>query len=213
MIRDNALSVSGLLVNITGGPSIYPYQPKGYYAHLNFPKRTYKSDTKRENQNRRGVYMHWQRQFLHPMLRAFDAPSREECTVKRPISNTPLAALTLLNDPTFVEAAHIFAQHIMQEHGHQGPFADHEKSDITDERIRWAFTHALSRTPNKREVELLRKLYESQLAIYQGEPSTAGELISIGLSDFPDSLDHVELAAWTSVARAIFNLNETITRN
>ena len=92
MIRDNALAVSGLLVHELGGISIRPYQPAGYYRHLNFPKRTYKSDTN-QNQWRRGVYVHWQRQFLHPMLRAFDAPSREECTVQRTRSNTAIAAM------------------------------------------------------------------------------------------------------------------------
>ncbi|MCA9058640.1 MAG: PSD1 domain-containing protein, partial [Planctomycetaceae bacterium] len=90
MIRDNALAVSGLLVRQVGGPSARPYQPVGYYRHLNFPTRTYVASPD-EQQWRRGVYMHWQRQFLHPMLKAFDAPTREECTARRPRSNTPLA--------------------------------------------------------------------------------------------------------------------------
>jgi hypothetical protein len=84
---------------------VKPYQPKGYYQHLNFPTRTYKPDAG-SNQYRRGIYTHWQRIFLHPMLKAFDAPSREEGSAERPVSNTPLAALTLLNDPSFIEAAH-----------------------------------------------------------------------------------------------------------
>lgn len=95
-IRDNALSVSGLLVNKLDGLSAKPYQPAGYYKHLNFPTRTYKPDTD-ENQYRRGVYTHWQRTFLHPSMLAFDAPSREECVAPRPVSNTPSAALALLN--------------------------------------------------------------------------------------------------------------------
>ncbi|MEK6233941.1 MAG: DUF1549 and DUF1553 domain-containing protein, partial [Planctomycetales bacterium] len=107
-VRDAALSVSGLLVLDYGGASVKPYQPANYYRHLNFPTRKYSHHTD-QRQWRRGVYMHWQRQFLHPMLRAMDAPSREECTAVRPRSNTPLAALTLLNDPTFVEAARAFA--------------------------------------------------------------------------------------------------------
>ena len=112
VIRDNALSLAGLLVLDVGGGPAKPYQPVGYYRHLNFPKREYQAD-KDSQQWRRGVYTHWQRQFLHPMLRAFDAPSREECTTQRPRSNTPLAALVLLNDPTFVEAARVFAQRVM----------------------------------------------------------------------------------------------------
>ena len=87
-----------------GGQVAKPYQPVGYYLPLNFPRRAYKADMN-ANQYRRAVYVHWQRQFLHPMFRAFDAPTREECTAQRPVSNTPLAALTLMNDPTFVAAA------------------------------------------------------------------------------------------------------------
>ncbi len=109
MVRDNALAISGLLVTDYGGASVNPYQPAGYYRHLNFPERRYQADSD-QRQWRRGIYVHWQRQFLHPMLKALDAPSREECTAQRPRSNTPLAALTLLNDPTFVEAARVFCR-------------------------------------------------------------------------------------------------------
>lgn len=98
MIRDNALTLSSLLVKKIGGDSVRPYQPPGYYAHLNFPKRTYQPSTG-SDQYRRGLYTHWQRQFLHPAMKAFDAPSRETCAAQRPTSNTPMAALVLLNDP------------------------------------------------------------------------------------------------------------------
>ena len=107
-VRDNALLLSGLLVSKIGGPSVRPYQPIGYYSNLNFPKRTYVHD-KGESQYRRGLYTHWQRTFLHPSMMAFDAPSRQECTAERATSNTPMQALTLLNDPTYVEAARVFA--------------------------------------------------------------------------------------------------------
>ena len=100
MIRDNALAISGLLSKKIGGPSVRPYQPAGYYKHLNFPRRTYVASTG-EDQYRRTLYTHWQRTFLHPSLRAFDAPSREECTVSRPRSNTSLQSLVLLNDPIY----------------------------------------------------------------------------------------------------------------
>ncbi len=103
-IRDNALAVSGLLVRNVGGEVVRPYQPAKYYSSLNFPERDYTASIG-EDQFRRAVYVHWQRQFLHPWLLAFDAPTREECTAARPISSTPSAALVLLNDPTFVEAA------------------------------------------------------------------------------------------------------------
>ena len=110
MVRDNALAVSGLLVAArSAAPSVKPYQPAGYWRYLNFPTRDWTHD-KGENQYRRGLYTYWQRTFLHPSLLAFDAPTREECTVERPRSNTPQQALVLLNDPTYVEAARVFAE-------------------------------------------------------------------------------------------------------
>lgn len=201
MVRDNALAVSGLLVREIGGDSAKPYQPEGYYAHLNFPKRTYKSDTGSQ-QYRRGVYTHWQRTFLHPALLAFDAPSREECTAERPISNTPLAALVLLNDPSFVEAARVFAVRILESGGTNA-----------EQRAIWAWRQVLSRTPKEREVRLLVQLYENHHEHYQAHRGAAEKLLSVGLSPRPAGHKLDELAAWTSVARALLNLNETITRN
>ena len=113
-IRDNALSVSGLLAAKVGGPSAKPYQPAGFWSYLNFPPREWQSD-KGENQYRRGLYTYWCRSFLHPSLFAFDAPTREECTNERSRSSTPLQALVLLNDPTYVEAARALAQRILKE--------------------------------------------------------------------------------------------------
>ncbi|MFN3648307.1 MAG: PSD1 and planctomycete cytochrome C domain-containing protein [Armatimonadota bacterium] len=201
MVRDTALAVSGLLVERLGGPSARPYQPEGYYSLLNFPRRTYTADQD-DSQWRRGVYMHWQRQYLHPMLRAFDAPSREECTAQRPVTNTPLAALTLLNDPTFVEAARVFAARILRAGG------------AGDEaRIRWAWRQAVSRMPNEREVGALRKLLAANRAIYAADPAAAKELLATGLAPPPAGLEPAEVAAWTAVARALLNLSETISRN
>ncbi len=202
MIRDNALQVSGLLVHQVGGPSVRPYQPTGYYRHLNFPKRTY-SHHDDERQWRRGVYVHWQRQFLHPMLKAFDAPSREECTAQRPQSNTPLAALTLLNDPTFVEAARGFALRILRESG----------TEETAGRLGFAMELALSREPDDYETTLLTELLHNTQQALQQSPEAADSLLSVGRADTPDGVDHAELAAWTAVARAILNLDELITRN
>ena len=143
LIRDNALAVSGLLVRDLGGRSVKPYQPKGLLRHLNFPQRTYQHDSG-SNQYRRGVYTHWQRQFLHPAMKSFDAPPREECTAERPRSNTPLAALVLLNDPSYVEAARVFAERILQ-------------SDVNSDeaRIDAVFAKALSRSPNVNEQAIL----------------------------------------------------------
>ncbi len=200
-VRDNALVISGLLVTEQGGTSVRPYQPAGYYRHLNFPKRTYQHDVD-QRQWRRGVYVHWQRQFLHPMLKAFDAPTREECVARRPQSNTPLAALALLNDPSFVEAARVFAERILCDGG-----------ESTDARLAFAFHHAVSRVPDARENDLLSKLLASSRKRYESDTKAAGELISTGQAPRAENVDPIELAAWTTVARAILNMNQTITRN
>jgi hypothetical protein len=200
-IRDNALTVSGLLVRTVGGRSVRPYQPEGYYEFLNFPKRTYKADTG-EQQYRRGLYTHWQRCYLHPMLKAFDAPSREECTAQRSISNTPQSALVQLNDPTFIEAARAFAARIVE---HGGP--------TTDDRLRWAWRQALAREPASRELAALRRLLDSELSEFRDDRPAAEKLLRTGQTASSPTIDAVELAAWTSVARTIFNLNEFNTRN
>jgi hypothetical protein len=201
MVRDTALAVSGLLVREYGGRPAKPYQPAGYYRHLNFPTRTYRAD-ENDQQWRRGVYVHWQRQYLHPMLKAMDAPSREECTAERPRSNTPTAALTLLNDPTFVEAARAFATRILTEGG---------ASNYA--RINYAFREALSRPPDSWERGRITELLIAGRADYRKNPGGARDLIETGLSDPSKDVDSVQLAAWTTVARAILNLNETIARN
>jgi hypothetical protein len=147
MVRDNALAVGGILVLDDGGASVKPYQPPGYYRHLNFPQRKYRQHTD-ARQYRRGVYVHWQRQFLHPMLKAMDAPSREECTARRARSNTPTAAMVLLNDPSFVEAARAFAQRIVNEGG-----------KTPKQRLEYAYRAALSRMPDEQERQILGKLW------------------------------------------------------
>lgn len=201
MVRDDALFISGLLVDESGGLSVRPYQPEGYYRHLNFPKRVYKPDQD-SRQWRRGVYVHWQRQYLHPMLKAFDAPSREECTAERPRSNTPLAALALLNDPTFVEAARGFATRILA-----------SGAETDDARLDYAFRQAVSRTPDEFERPVMHQLLADGRRRYLADKPAAVELMAIGDSLAGRDLDPVELAAWMQVTRTILNLNETITRN
>ncbi|MEO2049285.1 MAG: PSD1 and planctomycete cytochrome C domain-containing protein [Pirellulales bacterium] len=201
MVRDQILTVSGLLQTNFGGPSIRPYQPAGYYRNLNFPTRTYHADTDRQ-QWRRGVYLHWQRQFLHPMFMALDAPSREECTAQRPQSNTPLAALTLLNDPSLVEAARVFAQRILSEGGPE-----------TQQRLDFAFRLAVSHRPDESQRTLLTNLLQLRQQQFANDPPSAEKLIQTGNAPVATHLDLIELAAWTSVARAILNMNETIMRN
>src|SRR5262245_20372615 len=182
MVRDNALAISGLLVLDVGGGPVKPYQPAGFYRHLNFPARVYKADTD-ARQWRRGVYTHWQRQYLHPMFKAFDAPTREECTAQRPRSNTPLAALVLLNDPTFVECARMFAQRVLA------------KGGATDaERLVFAFRETTSRAPDEVERGVLLKLLEKNRVASKADPKAAAELVKIGLSPVPKDADLPEIA-------------------
>jgi hypothetical protein len=200
-VRDNALSAAGLINLDIGGPSVYPYQPEGYYAALQFPDREYLPDSD-ERQYRRGVYIHWQRTFLHPMLANFDAPSREECTASRNISSTPQQALTLLNDPTFVEAARALAEEAVT------PRAGADFGSDLDE----AFERLLSRPATGRERDSLERFYEVQLAYYRGKPEEAAKFLRVGLHPPTVLVDDPTLAAWTSVARVLLNLNETIVR-
>jgi hypothetical protein len=199
-VRDNALAISGLLIRDIGGRSVHPYQPAGYWSHMNFPARTWPTD-QGANLHRRGLYTWWQRMFLHPAMVAFDAPSREECTVERPRSNIPQQALVLLNDPTFVEAARGLAERILESGG-----------DETADRIAWVWKEVLSRSPQPQEAEVLAGIYQKHLAQYQADPESAKQLLGVGTLPVNASLDAVELAAWTSVARIMLNLNETITR-
>ena len=201
VVRDSSLAVSGLLVTTIDGPSVKPYQPPGYYRHLNFPEREYQPDND-DRQWRRGVYMHWQRQYLHPMLKAFDAPSREECTAQRLRSNTPLAALVLLNDPTFVEAARAFAARIL-----------HEGGAAIDERLNFAFDWAVSRPASDNERKLLQSLLASSQSYYAENSEAVDKLLAVGLKPVPADLNRAELASWTIVARTILSMNEALTRN
>ena len=198
-VRDAALVASGLLVEQLGGPSVHPYQPAGYYRHLNFPKRTYKRDSSRQ-QWRRGLYVHWQRMFLHPQLLAFDAPTREECTATRMRSNTPKAALVLLNDPTFVEAARKLAERVMTE------------ADTDDARLTVLWRQAVSREPDEEEHALLAGLLARRRQEYRDNTQAAAELLAVGIAPRDESLDTAELAAWTAIARAVLNLREAIGR-
>jgi mono/diheme cytochrome c family protein len=199
-VRDTALAVSGLLVERLGGPSVHPYQPAGYYQHLNFPQREYVADTD-ERQWRRGLYVHWQRMFLHPQLLAFDATTREECTAVRMRSNTPKAALVLLNDPTFVEAARKLAERTLA-------------TEAVDDagRVDWLWRQALSRVPDSAERELLLGLLARRRAEFRRAPGAAAELLAVGIAPRDAALDPVELASWTATARAVLNLHEAFGR-
>jgi hypothetical protein len=199
-VHDLMLQISGLLVDSFGGPSVRPYQPDGYLAALNFPKRAW-SASRNDDLYRRGIYTFWQRTFLQPTMLNFDAPTREECAVNRVNSNTPLQALDLLNDPTFVEAARVFGQHILQRGG-----SLHKK-------IEWAFQQATGRPPDSDEIGVLTDLHKESLAHFKADPAGAGSLLKIGDSHAPQNLPPADLAAMSNVARVIMNLHEVITRD
>jgi hypothetical protein len=180
---------------------VNPYQPAGYWSYLNFPRREWQNSASTE-QYRRGLYTYWCRSFPHPSLSAFDAPSREECTNERTRSSTPLQALVLLNDPTYVEAAKKFAERIITTGG-----------KTTAERLNFAFKQALSRPAKATEVTILEEMLTKHIAEFKGNPDAATKLLSTGYSPVSKMADNAELAAWTSISRVILNLHEAVTRN
>ncbi len=200
-VRDNALAIAGLLkLDGVGGPSVKPYQPAGYYESLQFPDRDYVADGD-ARQWRRGLYMHWQRTFLHPMLANFDAPARDECAAARNASNTPQQALTLLNDPEFVEAARVFARRLLE---------DPAATDDTG-RVRLAYRLALNREPRGKELASLLDFLGTQREVFRAAPADAAKSLAVGLA--PQAiLDPVEHAAWAQLTRVLLNTQEAITR-
>ncbi|MDA1017105.1 MAG: PSD1 and planctomycete cytochrome C domain-containing protein [Planctomycetota bacterium] len=199
-VRDNALAISGLLSRKIGGRSVKPYQPANYWYRL-YKDGKYNQDHG-EDLYRRGVYTYWRRSFWHPSLQAFDAPAREECVAQRPNSNTPQQSLVLLNDPIYIEAARVFATRLIQDGGSK-----------TTDRLTLAFQRAVARSPSQLEVETLTQLLSRKTARYAKDEAAAKLFATIGESPVSKDIAPVELAAWTSVARVILNLHETITRN
>ncbi|WP_422926600.1 PSD1 and planctomycete cytochrome C domain-containing protein [Singulisphaera sp. PoT] len=206
-IRDLALSASGLLDPRIGGMSVSPYQPPGLWEELSFrmDNKNWTAQSYEQSHGRdlyrRTMYTFWKRTSPPPTLATFDAPDRETCTVRRARTNTPLQALVLLNDPTYVEAARKLAERMMVEGG---------KSP--EERINLAYRLALSRAPRAEEVEVLKTLFEAQAGVYRKDNAAAVKLLTVGESGRNAALATDELAAWTMVAAAILNLDETVTK-
>ena len=208
-IRDNALAIAGLLDTTVGGPPVKPYQPVGYYTNIQFPDRDYVPSTGGD-QYRRGIYTHWQRTFLQPSLAAFDAPSREEACPVRTEANTPQQALTLLNDPTYIEAARVLAQTTLLQKNRLG------RATIADATV---VLQLLDRVrggrplrANHSDVTTLLDLLSSARRHYSNNMSDARRLIGVGMYPLSLEIDARELASWTNVCRALLNLHETITR-
>jgi len=205
-IRDQALAVSGLLNNDIGGKSVFPYQPPGLWEELmsradgaNWTAQTY-TPSKGRDLYRRTMYTFWKRTSPPPTLSTFDAPDRETCTVRRLRTNTPLQALILMNDPTYVEASRKLAERLLTE------------ADSDQKRVELAFRLATSRPPSEKEIAVLLRIHQAQVEVYRKNCDAATKLLGVGESPRNEKLDQAELAAWTMVSSVILNLDETITK-
>ena len=203
-VRDNALAASGLLDARIGGPSVFPYQPKGLWKEMAygdmFTAQVYRQGSG-DDLYRRSMYTFWKRTIPPPSLAVFDAPDREKCIARRSRTNTPLQALVLMNDPTYVEASRALAGEMILRGGREPA-----------ERLRFAFERALARPPSAVESKLLQGLAREQAAKFRAEPQLASDLLQVGQWQAPESLAEPELAAWTIVASSILNLDETISK-
>ncbi len=200
-IRDQALFVSGLLVEKLGGPSVKPYQPAGLLKDMVFSNMTNYDQAKGEGLWRRSLYTFWKRTVMPPAMHVFDASAREACTVRETRTNTPLQALNLMNDVTYVEAARLLAERMLTECGTN-----------TDERLAWAFRLLTSRWPTVSEKQLLIEHLQTQLEHFRRHPDEAAKLLALGEKRGNASLPSAELAAYSVTASLLLNLDEAITK-
>jgi hypothetical protein len=204
IIRDQALFVSGLLNNRLGGASVFPYQPpdlyKGIVVAANYPGTKYIESTG-PDLYRRSLYTFWKRTVPHPTMTVFDAPDREFCIVKRSVTNTPLQALTLLNDPTFVEAGRKLAERSFREGG-----------KTASERLAFMFRSAAGRAATEDEAQILARTYARMLSEFQSDAARAARYLKVGASPADSSIAAAELAAHAAVATMILNMDEVITK-
>ncbi len=200
MVRDQALALSGLLSNKIGGPSVYPPQPPGLWQAAFNGQRTWATSVG-EDRYRRGLYTVWRRTVPYPSMAAFDAPSREICSVRRIRTNTPLQAFVTLNDPVFVEAAQAMARRILREGG-----------DTPESRADYALRLVLTRPSQPAQRRHILALYEEQLSRYRSRSDDAKAFSTDPLGPLPAGLDAAEAAAWTVVANVLLNLDGVLTR-
>jgi hypothetical protein len=200
MVRDQALAISGLLVEKVGGPSVKPYQPAGLWKELSGGD-DYKPDHG-DALHRRSLYTFWKRTAPPPMMMNFDAAGREICVVRELRTNTPLQSLNLMNDVTYLEAARKIAERMMTAGG----------SDPAG-RITYGFELATARKPTAREAEVLMENFRYNRDRYQSDPSAAAKYLNQGEAKRDESLDVRELAAYTELASLILNLDATVTKN
>ncbi|MBS1713077.1 MAG: PSD1 domain-containing protein [Armatimonadetes bacterium] len=204
VLRDQALSASGLLYEKPGGKGFKPYQPAGLWEEVAFLDSTtarYQQDTTQEIY-RRSLYLFWKRTSPHPVMLTFDAPMREMCVVRRARTNTPLQALVTMNEPAFLEASREFAERILK-----GP------SKTDDDRLAEAFRLSLGRAPSNDEVVTLTSALRRYGERYANDPASAKELVSVGMTPPDPAVDPQKLAAWTIVCSTLFNLDEFLTQH
>jgi hypothetical protein len=199
MVRDQALAIAGLLVNKVGGASVKPYQPEGLWNEIG-GGGAYQQDHG-DNLYRRSLYTFWRRSIPPPSMANFDASARESHMVRPVLTNTPLQALDLMNDVTFVEAARVFAERVIKDGG----------SSHTD-RIAYAFRAATARRPRATETAVLEDAFLENLELFKSRPDAALKYVSHGERPRDGQLDVSELAAYTSVTSLILNLNEVVTK-
>ncbi len=200
-VRDNALAIAGLLSDMVGGPSVKPYQPPGLWEDVTVERKGRYVQEKGDGLYRRGMYTFWKRTCPPPTMSAFDAPNREVCVARRATTNTPLQALVLWNDPTYVEAARKLAERLFIEGG-----------STSIERLAFAYKCALSRPPTETEQRILMRIRDDALARFRKLPDEAKKLLAVGDSPRKPGLDDNELAAWTTVCSTILCLDETISK-
>ena len=204
VVRDNALAVGGLLYTKVGGPSVKPPQPDGLWKAVGFTGSntdTFVQDTGPDKVYRRSLYTFWKRTAPPPQMNILDAPSREACTIRRERTNTPMQALMLMNDPQFFEAARAFAERAIK-----------EGSETPEARIAYLFEAATARLPKPVEAELLLKTFQAHYQELKADPEAAKALITVGESAPDETLDAVEVAAWTMIANLILNLDEVLNK-
>ena len=199
VVRDQALSISGLLVEKIGGPSVKPYQPPGLWEEVSFGD-SYKPDTG-DGLYRRSLYTYWKRTIAPPSMTTFDATDRETCTVRLPRTNTPLQALNLLNDVTYLEASRKLAERMLKSGG-----------ETPEEKIAFAFRLATARLPQPQEQRVLLDTFNRFSDKYRNDPKSALKYLKQGESEVDEKLDPRELASYTTIASLILNLDETITK-
>lgn len=203
VIRDQVLSVSGLLIGKIGGKSVKPYQPEGLWKPVGFGGSNtaiFRQDSG-EALFRRSMYTFWKRTSPPPSMAIFDAPDRETCQVRRARTNTPLQALVLLNDVQFIEAARRFAEKVIAEGG-----------DSVEARVSYVYRSVLARQPTQKELEIVSSLFNEHLEEFQADPEAAKQLLSLGESGRNEQLNSTELGAWTMIVHLVFNLSETVTK-